>query len=133
MVKDVLTVSPDAPLEEAILVMRKNNVRVLPVIEDDKLAGIITDKDIFDAFLKISSYGEPGLRVLVAFHSDHSGLLSEVVSFFAEREINIESVMIDRERSDYIVVQFQLMTIDERVVEDMKVKGFDVIHFLITE
>lgn len=51
MIKDVVTISPDSTLEEAIQVM-KNAVsstgilNQLPVVENDKLVGIISDGDI---------------------------------------------------------------------------------------
>lgn len=42
----VIVIDPYANLEEAMRTMGKCNVRRLPVIEDDKLIGIITQKDI---------------------------------------------------------------------------------------
>ncbi len=56
MLKKVTTIEPDALLEDAISVMRSENVGVLPVMDDDALVGIITNNDIFDAFLKITGY-----------------------------------------------------------------------------
>ncbi|MGZ7126102.1 CBS domain-containing protein, partial [Streptococcus pyogenes] len=49
MEKKVLTISPDALLEDAIFIMRKNNIGVLPVVADGEVQGIITNNDIFDA------------------------------------------------------------------------------------
>lgn len=44
--RDIITISPEAPVEEAAKKMLENEVRRLPVIEDSKLSGIITVKDI---------------------------------------------------------------------------------------
>jgi acetoin utilization protein AcuB len=133
MVKEVLTVSPDAVLEEAIFIMRKNHIGVLPVMSEDKLVGIITDKDVFDAFLKISAYGEPGLRVSIVLHADHPGLLAELTNFLAQNEINIATVMLDRERKDYIIVQYQLLTTDMGIVDKLKLAEYDVINAVLTK
>ena len=51
MVKDVITISPESSLEEAIDVMINSNLgsgilNQLPVVEGDKLVGIISDGDI---------------------------------------------------------------------------------------
>jgi len=47
MTRKVITISPDADLFEAQDRMAKNNIRHLPVvIEDNKLVGIVTDRDI---------------------------------------------------------------------------------------
>jgi acetoin utilization protein AcuB len=132
MLKEVLTIRPDDILEEAIFIMRKNNVRVLPVVSENHLVGIITDKDIFDAFLKISSYGDPGMRVLIKLYADRAGILAQVVDFLAEKDINITSVMLDRERNDCVILQLQLMTIDNGIVKELRDAGFDVIDFMLT-
>jgi len=44
--KDVKTVSPDAPVEEAVTLMRQEAVRRLPVVEDGKLLGIVSLGDL---------------------------------------------------------------------------------------
>ena len=46
MVDDVLTVDASAPLWKAAQLMRDGNVGVLPVVEDGKLRGIVTDRDL---------------------------------------------------------------------------------------
>lgn len=44
------TVVTDATVRDAALVMRDSDVRAVPVVEGDKLLGIVTDWDIVDAF-----------------------------------------------------------------------------------
>lgn len=63
MIKNVLTVSKYASLEDAIYIMLQNKVGVLPVVDNDQISGIITDKDVFRAFLEISGYGQAGIRL----------------------------------------------------------------------
>jgi CBS domain-containing protein len=46
MVSDVVTIDPSATLAQAARLMRDHNVGILPVIEDTKLAGVITDRDL---------------------------------------------------------------------------------------
>ena len=46
MIDDVLTVDAAAPLSRAAQLMRDANVGVLPVIEEGKLRGIVTDRDL---------------------------------------------------------------------------------------
>ena len=43
----VITVGPDLPIEEAARVMIDHRIGCLPVVEDEKLVGIISDTDIF--------------------------------------------------------------------------------------
>lgn len=44
------TILTDVTVREAAEVMRVNDVRAVPVVEGDKLLGIVTDWDIVDAF-----------------------------------------------------------------------------------
>ncbi|RLE50913.1 MAG: histidine kinase, partial [Candidatus Methanomethylicota archaeon] len=40
------TIRPDAELGEATKIMKEKNIGALPVVEDDRLVGIITERDI---------------------------------------------------------------------------------------
>lgn len=51
MIKDVVTISPDDTIETAIKVMKDSNpgsgiLNQLPIVEDGKLIGIVSDGDI---------------------------------------------------------------------------------------
>ena len=53
MTKDPKTIAPDAPLIEAARMMLEHEVSTLPVMEDSQLLGIITESDIFRAFVEL--------------------------------------------------------------------------------
>jgi acetoin utilization protein AcuB len=63
MTRDVISVAPDVPLEEAARIMADNSIGGLPVLEDGKLVGIITETDIFKVFLELFGAREHGLRL----------------------------------------------------------------------
>src|SRR5258708_5783600 len=46
MVKDVVSIDPSASLTDAARKMEDANVGMLPVVEDGKVLGVITDRDI---------------------------------------------------------------------------------------
>jgi CBS domain-containing protein len=46
MTKDLVTIGPDATLEEAADVMVKNKIKKLPVIDKGRLVGIVTATDL---------------------------------------------------------------------------------------
>ncbi|MGE4498565.1 MAG: CBS domain-containing protein [Deferribacterales bacterium] len=46
MRREVITISPDETILDAKHIMKENGIRRLPVVENNKLAGIITEKDI---------------------------------------------------------------------------------------
>jgi len=53
MIAHPLTVSPRTTSLEAVEIMRSNRVGCLPVVEDDRLVGIITSYDFLDAAAKL--------------------------------------------------------------------------------
>ena len=63
MSKDPITVLDDDLIEKAALLMRTNKVGALPVMHGDKLVGIITESDIFDAFIDTMGFRNPGVRL----------------------------------------------------------------------
>lgn len=46
MVKDLITIGPDEKIALADLIMTRNSIGGLPVVENGKLVGIITQRDI---------------------------------------------------------------------------------------
>jgi acetoin utilization protein AcuB len=60
---DVQTVLPDTPIEAAAELMLKWKIGALPVLRDGHLAGIITESDIFRAFVGMFATEEPGARI----------------------------------------------------------------------
>jgi len=45
--RDIATIEPDADLGQAARIMRERNIGSLPVVEDEKLVGMITERDFF--------------------------------------------------------------------------------------
>ena len=52
MVAEVVTVSPDSKLCDAVRVMLDKKIGCLPVVEDDRLVGLITETDVLTQYLK---------------------------------------------------------------------------------
>jgi acetoin utilization protein AcuB len=65
MTRDLITVTPDTPLEEAARIMADHKIGGLPVVQEGKLVGIITETDIFKVFLELLGAREKGLRLTV--------------------------------------------------------------------
>jgi acetoin utilization protein AcuB len=63
MTRHVFTALPETPIEEAACVMRDQKIGALPVVHDHHLAGLITETDIFRAFVSLFEHPEGGLRI----------------------------------------------------------------------
>ena len=53
MKRDPVTVSPETPTLEAIQVMRQNKVGCLPIVDNQKLVGIVTERDFLEAAARV--------------------------------------------------------------------------------
>lgn len=49
MTRSVITIAPTSSIGTAIELMRQHGFRRLPVVEDDRLVGIVTDRDLRQA------------------------------------------------------------------------------------
>lgn len=65
MVKNVLTVTEDTPIEQAARIMADNKIGGLPVMREGGVVGIITETDLFKMFLELLGAREMGIRVTV--------------------------------------------------------------------
>lgn len=84
MQREVITVGPDYPLEEAARIMVDFKIGALPVVEDGKLLGIITETDLFKVFLEMLGARETGWRVSVAL-PNRPGELARLTAEIANR------------------------------------------------
>src|SRR5699024_12768636 len=105
--REVVTVSPYDRLEDAIYLMMKNHVGILPVVENNRVHGIITDKDVFKAFLEISGYGEEGVRVITSA-DDTVGTLAKITATTSAANPHIRRTMVATRKSDTAAREIQL-------------------------
>jgi acetoin utilization protein AcuB len=88
MTRDVITISEEAPLEEAARIMADNDIGGLPVMRGDRLVGIITETDIFKTFLELLGGRTTGVRLsIVVPHK--KGVLARIAARIAELGGNI--------------------------------------------
>jgi CBS domain-containing protein/nucleotide-binding universal stress UspA family protein len=59
MTRAVITIGPDAPIVEAVGLVLTHRIGALPVVEGDRLVGIITETDLLRAFAATLAAGAP--------------------------------------------------------------------------
>jgi acetoin utilization protein AcuB len=126
---NLLTVKAKATIEEVALLMYKNKIGAIPVVEDDdpgKLVGIITETDIFKILVDVMGLPEGKTRITATFH-DRMGMLADVGAIFKELGQNITSFAIVNEEGDSreIVIRGDFVNIDE-IKSRMRERGFAV-------
>ncbi|NLM73103.1 MAG: CBS domain-containing protein [Clostridiaceae bacterium] len=130
MSKDIITISSDALLEEAATVMRDNEISFLPVVDDDKLVGIITETNIFDAFIELLGFREPGTRLTVEAE-DAPGIMSNITSIIGNYGANITHVAVYRGGHGKSAIVIGINTLNtEEIEKSIEEKGFKILYKL---
>jgi acetoin utilization protein AcuB len=83
MTKTVTTIDEDTPIEQAARIMADEKIGGLPVMRDGKVAGMITETDLFKVFLEMMGAREVGVRV-TALVDDQPGILQKITNAFAD-------------------------------------------------
>ncbi len=113
--KDLVSISSDKLLEEAASVMLAHDIGCLPVVDNGELVGILTQNDLFRAFLGILGYNRKGSRIDVRV-PDTLGILGEVSKVFVKNNANIKNFTVYRENNDQtadLILQTDLTDTDE--------------------
>lgn len=63
MSRHVVTTTPETPIEEAAALMSERKIGALPVLHGQQLVGLITESDIFRAFIGFFAPSATGVRV----------------------------------------------------------------------
>jgi len=84
MVRDVVTIEDNTPIEEAARIMSDSDISGLPVMHDGKLVGLITETDLFKVFLELFGARYPGVRLTVEV-SRGPGQLAKITQAVLEK------------------------------------------------
>lgn len=128
MVKTVVTVTTETTIERAALIMQINNINALPVMENDKLVGIITSTDVMEVLLEAIGMNEESVRISVLV-DDRIGKIAEVSTILRDLDINIQSLITWPLRNHPDIHQIVLRLPGDdgaRAVAALNKKGFKV-------
>lgn len=130
----VITIEADENLEKAALLMREHKIGGIPVTEGGKLAGIITETDIFDAFIDILGVNRQGARIDMLVE-DRIGVVAEITRIIAELNINIENIVSCKKGDDRtyeLIVRIDTQD-PSLLAEKLKEAGVNVVAVLIKQ
>ena len=90
----LVTVKSDDFIEEAALLMRSYKIGSLPVVDDSgALVGIVTESDIFDAFVELLGVRSSGSRLALEM-ADKPGTLAEITAIIRKFDVNIVRIAV---------------------------------------
>ncbi|MGB7972300.1 MAG: CBS and ACT domain-containing protein [Candidatus Deferrimicrobiaceae bacterium] len=128
MTKRPYTISPTAPIEEAAMVMREKKIGCLPVMEEGRLVGILTETDILDAFIESMGVRGPGRRIELVLPTMGGGLF-EVLKLLKDFDANIVSLATtSHDDSERKVLILRIETKNYKVLKTaLRKSGYDIL------
>lgn len=129
MTEQPLTASPETNIEDAALLIYRNKIGALPIVDKNKLVGIISIMDILGLFIDMMGILHSSSRVDVVMNKDQKNF-EKVSGLITEVGLNIISVAMspypqDKSKQVYF---FRLDLCDtSAVVEKIQKEGFKVL------
>jgi acetoin utilization protein AcuB len=124
----LITITPDALIEEAVQLMHNHKIGSLPVMEGEKLYGIFTETDVLDHFVDIFGFKQKGTRLTLAIE-DKPGTMLGILQVFKKHNVNVISIvtpsfMVEGKR----IAAIRIKTEDYKdIVKDLEKAGYDVL------
>lgn len=91
MTHTVVTVAAGTTIDEVALRLRRDRIGALPVLQGSRLVGIITESDVFRAFVEMSGPDTAGVRVTFELGEDEE-LLPTLSALVATQPVRIASL-----------------------------------------
>ncbi|HDJ28400.1 MAG TPA: CBS domain-containing protein [Proteobacteria bacterium] len=95
MTKKVITCPPDITLEKAARLGTKHKIGALPVVDDGKLVGIITESDMYRAFLTMLGADKvPSTRITLGDFPKDQDAIIKVITILDELKLTLCSLAV---------------------------------------
>ena len=96
MTKNPVTISPIDTIQDALILLHKKHFGALPVVvEQQKLIGIISVRDLLREFINVLGLEEPGMLLCIIVENK-IGQMKKIVDAISEENISFGSVLVSR-------------------------------------
>lgn len=124
---EVYSIQDSDTVENAAILMREKDVGALPVLRGTRLVGIITETDIFDAFIEMLGARNKGIRLVVRM-PDLPGVGADVFTIISKYDVNIQHMVLDNGRNG-AEITFRLDTDDaSNIKRALTAKGYTIVE-----
>lgn len=129
MRRPLQTVTPETPIEEAARIMRRWKISTLLVVQKEKLVALITESDIFRAFVSIleSTRGDVRITFEIKKDEDTFSLIAPIALRLGVRVVSLMSIQQDERK--LCVVRISGEAVDE-MLNELWNSGHNVLNVL---
>ncbi|MCM3715001.1 acetoin utilization AcuB family protein [Halalkalibacter oceani] len=128
MKRDVITAHPLDFVEEISNIFYEHHIGCLPIIDDGRLVGLITEKDVLHSLVELIGANQPSSHIEIKVENI-TGKLADIATIFKLNKVNITSVLVYPHKDPaYKVLTFRVQTMDpRRLIGILENQGYEVI------
>ncbi|MFC0187851.1 CBS domain-containing protein [Fictibacillus aquaticus] len=128
MKTDMITAHPLDSAEELSGVFYQNNLEYIPIIEEDRIIGLVTEKEMLHTLVRLTGAHQPSSKLEIKV-INKAGQLAEVAAIIKEHHINIQSVLVyPCQNDEEKVLVFRLATMNPLpVIQHLNDEGYTVL------
>ena len=126
MIRSIITTEPSVPIEDAARALYEHRIGCLPVMEDGKLVGILTETDVLRSFVELFGQGERSSRIEIRMQN-RPGELARVVRLIGiDFKVNITGMVVPPlSGTDDSVAIVHIQTLQpEPIIEQLQKLGY---------
>jgi len=123
----LITVTPDTIIEKAVQLLHDNKIGSLPVVDGNKLVGIITETDILELFVDVVGLNVRGTRITMLLE-DEPGKLFGVLKIFKDHNLNVISIIsptLTFEGKRMVVIRIKTHEYED-IVKELEKAGYEI-------
>jgi acetoin utilization protein AcuB len=129
MKKDVITGHPLDFVEEIAAVFYDHKISCIPITNNGKLVGIVTETDLLRTLVELTGAHQPGSQIEIKV-PNLAGKLSDITTIIKNRKANILSVLVypDKKDDQFKILVIRVQTMNPTIlIKDLKLAGYHVL------
>jgi acetoin utilization protein AcuB len=125
MSTECMSLQPESTLDDALLIFDRKGVGALPVLEDGRVVGIFSSRDLLASYKELFGVGEKGSVLLGVEDDGQKGLMTRIVTLLEQQEIPVTRLLRieDTEHGNRIYLRLNTFKI-AAVLALLRQKGF---------
>jgi acetoin utilization protein AcuB len=131
MVRMPFTINVNDTVEDTLIKGRELTMSTFPVMDGEKVVGVVSDREIFVTLFKLLEAGKDRCRITLAAVSLEKGTLSEILQLVDENGGTARAIFTVPEGEDHtvrVVLRFESQN-PEAVREALERKGFKILEY----
>ena len=129
MKKEVITGHPLDFVEETAALFYEQRISCLPVVQEKRLVGIVTETDLLYTLVELTGAHQPGSQIEIKV-PNKTGTLWEIANVVRNRKANIQSILVypDKQDEAYKILVIRVQTMNPvGLIHDLKAAGHHVL------